>query len=91
MNALYTGDEVSEFEYTKLLIANYQEKELFKEIEIGEINEANAKEFIRKIKSTSNKLEFMSSAYNAQGVKTSTSKSDQYVIIDADTDAVNGL
>lgn len=87
MNALYTGDEVSEFEYTKLLISNYQEKELFKEIEIGEITESNAKEFVRKIKSTSNKLEFMSSAYNAQGVKTSTSKSDQYVIIDADTDA----
>ncbi|HCA4682320.1 TPA: hypothetical protein MWZ69_002546 [Enterococcus faecium] len=84
MNALYTGDEVSEFEYTKLLIANYQEKELFKEIEIGEIN---AKEFIRKIKATSNKLEFMNNSYNAQGVRTSTAKADQYVIIDADTDA----
>lgn len=86
-NALYTGDEVSEFEYTKLLIANYQDKELFKEIQIGAIDDTNAKSFIRQIKAVSNKLEFMSRNYNAQGVQTATSKDNQYVIIDADTDA----
>lgn len=87
MNALYAGDEISEFEYMKLLIANFHEKELFAETVVGEVNETNVRPFVRKLKGLSNKIEFPSRNYNAQGVMQATSKSDQYVIIDAMTDA----
>lgn len=88
MNAIYAADEIGEFEYMKLLITNYYNKELFHEIPVGEINSTNAKPFVQKLKGTSNLIEFPSREYNAAGVMQSTQKSEQYVIIDALTDAI---
>lgn len=87
MNAIYAADEIGEFEYMKLLITNYYNKELFKEIVVGEINSTNVKPFVQTVKGTSNMIEFPSREYNAAGVMQSTQKGSQYVIIDALTDA----
>lgn len=87
MNAIYAGDEIGEFEYMKLLIANYHEKELFHEVVVGEVNETNIRPFVRKLKGISNTLPFPSRKYNAQNVMQSTEKSKQYIIVDAMTDA----
>lgn len=87
MNAIYAGDEIGEFEYMKLLIANFHEKELFHEVVVGEVNETNIRPFVRKLKGISNTLPFPSRKYNAQGVMQSTEKSKQYIIVDAMTDA----
>lgn len=87
MNAIYSGDEIGEFEYMKLLISNYNDKEHFKQIPVGEINETNVRPFVRKLKGVSNMIEFPSREYNAQGVMQHTQKDDQYIILDAMTDA----
>lgn len=87
MNAIYSGDEIGEFEYMKQLIANYNEKELFKQIVVGELNETNIRPFVRNMKGISNLIEFPNRDYNAQNVMQSTQKSEQYVILDAMTDA----
>ena len=49
--------------------------------------EVPLKKIVKQFKSYSNKLEFMSNAYNAYGVTTHTPKSEQVLIIDAALDA----
>ena len=42
---------------------------------------------VKNIKTESNKLEFMNDKHNAMGVKTHTPKGDQYLLVNASTDA----
>lgn len=44
-----------------------------------------------QIKAISNKLEFLSDTYNLAGVKTNTPKDDQYLVMNADFEAAQGV
>lgn len=82
---IYTSYEYDEFNIMKYLIA--------KAICNGEIHTENAdiatdaKAAAATIKGFSNKLEFMSTEFNMMGVHTHTAKENQYLILDAITDA----
>lgn len=53
--------------------------------------EAESKTAAVQIKALSNKLEFLSGAYNMAGVKTNTPKDDQYLVMNADFEASQGV
>lgn len=53
--------------------------------------DAESKTAAVQIKALSNKLEFLSGAYNMAGVKTNTPKDDQYLVMNADFEAAQGV
>lgn len=53
--------------------------------------DAESKTAAVQMKAISNKLEFLSDAYNMAGVKTNTPKDDQYLIMNADFEAAQGV
>lgn len=91
VDSLYTGSEVDEYVYMKQLIVDAANKGQMKLVRIPEWDvdepEVPLKKIVKQFKSISNKLEFMSNAYNAYGVTTHTPKSEQVLIIDAGLDA----
>lgn len=91
VDSLYTGSEVDEYVYMKQLIVDAANKGQMKLVRIPEWDvddpEIPLKKIVKQFKSFSNKLEFMSNAYNAYGVTTHTPKSEQVLIIDAALDA----
>ena len=57
----------------------------------GSDEDAESKAAAVQIKALSNKLEFLSDTYNLAGVKTNTPKDDQYLIMNADFEAAQGV
>ena len=57
----------------------------------GSDEDAESKAAAVQIKALSNKLEFLSDTYNLVGVKTNTPKEDQYLIMNADFEAAQGV
>ena len=57
----------------------------------GSDEDAESKAAAVQIKALSNKLEFLSDTYNLAGVKTNTPKEDQYLIMNADFEAAQGV
>ena len=57
----------------------------------GSDDDAESKAAAVQIKALSNKLEFLSDTYNLAGVKTNTPKDDQYLIMNADFEAAQGV
>lgn len=88
VDSMYTGSEFDEFLCMKHLIEDEATKGRMYPVVIPEPTAANAKAIVTTIKSISNKLEFLSSAYNAMGVMNFTKKENQILIIDAAFDAV---
>jgi len=88
IDSLYTGSELDEFIIMKEMIAEAANSGRMMPITVPAGRTADdMKATAAIIKSTSNKLEFMSNKYNSLGVLTRTPKRDQYLIIDAAYDA----
>ena len=84
VDAIYTAAEYDEFLLFKYLI--------IKAVSHGKMypvafDATNMKTGAVAFRGASNKLTFMSNAYNASGVHTTTPKADQYIFMDADFNA----
>lgn len=88
VDTLYTGSEFDEFLCMKQQIVDGINVGKFQPVTIPTPTAENAQEIVTTIKGISNKLEFMSSAYNYMGVLTHTKKDDQILIVNAEFDAV---
>lgn len=88
VDSLYTASEFDEFLCMKQLIVDAAKAGRMYPITVPAATAANAKTIVTDIKSISNVLEFMSSKYNAMGVKNFTKKNNQILIVDAAFDAV---
>ena len=87
VESVYTSANYDEFLVMKYMLAQaILDGRLYVE-EIAQVSAANMKSIASTLKSVSNKLEFMSNKYNIAGVMTHTTKSDQYLLVDADFDA----
>ena len=89
IETIYTSVNYDEFLTMKYIIArNILDGRLYP-VQIGGANTAkeNAEKSVIQIKSVSNKLEFMSTDYNAAGVYNHTPKDNQYIILKTDFDA----
>ena len=91
--SLYSGNYISEFEYTKALIDGaYDNDKVIVETVTNPIDEATAKAFLKKVRALYNKLSFPSTQYNAYSkfsgakgsIKTWTDKDRVVLIIKAD-------
>lgn len=87
VDSLYSGSEFDEFLCMKQLIAEAAKAGKMYAVTIPEVTGDNAKSIVATIKSISNKLEFMSSQYNAMGVLNFTKKPNQIILLDAAFDA----
>ena len=87
VESVYTSANYDEFLVMKYMLAQaILDGRLYVE-EIAQVSAANMKSIASTLKSVSNKLEFMSNKYNIAGVMTHTTKTDQYLLVDADFDA----
>lgn len=87
IDSLYTGANYDEFVMMKYMIAKAALAGQLYPVNIPAVTKDNASEIVADIKGISNQLEFMSSEYNLAHVPTFTSKSDQYIILNATFDA----
>lgn len=88
VDTLYTGSEFDEFLCMKQQIVDGINDGKFQPVTIATPTAENAQSIVTTIKGISNKLEFMSSAYNYMGVLTHTKKDEQILIVNAEFDAV---
>lgn len=88
VDTLYTGSEFDEFLCMKQQIVDGINDGKFQPVTIAAPTAENAQSIVTTIKGISNKLEFMSSAYNYMGVLTHSKKDDQILIVNAEFDAV---
>lgn len=85
VNSVYVAEQYDEFLLFKYL--------LIKAVSHGKVYDVIAgnpeayKDWAAAFRSVSNKLTFMSKAYNAEGVTTVTPKTDQYIFMDSDFNA----
>lgn len=97
MNALYNSAELDEFINMKQILASALEKKAMKVVEIADpvLSEANGKEFIKTVKTTSGLMTFPSTQWNGYltaqdtdtvGITTFTRKNEQILILDTATD-----
>lgn len=89
--SVYASANLDEYIQTKQLIQFYKNNDSinrFFDVEVDAVSdESSAKALATKIRSYSNKLEFMSAKYNYAGVTTHTPKEDQVLLINTDTEA----
>lgn len=88
IDALYTGANFDEFIVMKYLIARVALDGNIHPINIPDVTKENASGIVSNIKGVSNMLEFMSSDYNYAHVHTYTDKRFQYLIMNAEFNAV---
>lgn len=88
VNSMYTGANYDEFLVMKYLIARSILDGNMVAQSVGTVNTANMKGIVADIRGVSNMLEFMSGDYNYAGVQTFTLKDDQYIVVNAQFDAV---
>ena len=88
VNSMYSGAAYDEYQAMLYLIALHILKGNVKVQSIPAATAANAKTIVSQIKQISNQFEFMSPAYNKVGVHNFSGKNDQYLILNADFDAV---
>lgn len=87
-NAMYTGAEYDEFTVMKNQLKAYSDNGGFAVQVIPDITDNDSAHMaLAAMKAASNKIAFMSSAYNSAGVVTATPKAKQVLIVDADADA----
>lgn len=88
VEAMYTAANYDEFLVMKYMIAkNIINGNIFSWT-VPSPTAENASQVVSAARAISNKLEFMSSEYNAAGVKTHTPRNEQYIIVNADFDAI---
>lgn len=88
VDSMYTGAEYDEFLVMKYLIAKHLLNGDLYPVTVPTPDENNAKGVATKMKQVSNQFQFMSEQYNMAGVATHTERDSQYLIINANFDAV---
>lgn len=88
VDAMYTSANYDEFNVMKYLVGRHILNGELKPVQISAITAANMKTNIGKIKGISNNMEFMSTKYNLAGVANYSLKDSQYIIVNAEFDAV---
>lgn len=88
INNIYRSMEYDEFLAMKYVICRAISTGQMHAVEIPAVSAANAREIVTRIKGVSNKMEFLSSEYNAAGIEAYADKRDQYLFMNADFDAV---
>ena len=88
INALYTSDEYDEYLLMKQLLIQYMDKDLMYKIHADEVTDQNsANAFLVKMRATANRLKFLSTNYNAEGVHTATNPRDLVIFLTPETQA----
>lgn len=87
VDSMYTAASYDELEVTKYMIARQILDGRMYAVTIPEVTTPNMKSVVSTVKGISNKLSFMNSNYNVAGVKTHTTKNEQYIIMNANFDA----
>lgn len=85
VDSVYTAAEYDEYLLFKYLLIKAVAHGKMYPVSIGTGSDMN--DAAVQYRSTSNKLEFMSTKYNASGVHTTTAKTDQYIFMDAEYNA----
>ena len=85
VNSVYIAEQYDEFLLFKYLLIKAISNG--KTYSMSVTNPEDYKNWAAEFRSISNKLTFMSKAYNAAGVTTVTSKADQYIFMDSDFNA----
>ena len=88
VDAMYTGANYDEFITMKYMLARHILDGHMYPIVIPEVAEPNMKKIVSTIKGVSNNYTFLSNKYNLAGVYTHTEKTDQYMLINANFDAI---
>ena len=87
VDAMYTGANYDEFITMKYMLARHILDGHMYPVQIPNVETANMKQIVSKIKGVSNQYEFQSNKYNLAGVYTHTLKRDQYMLINSMFDA----
>lgn len=85
VDSIYTASEYDEYLLFKYLMIKAISHGKMYPVSIG--NGTNLKEAAVKYRGTSNKLTFINTKYNADGVHVNTAKDDQFIFMDADYNA----
>lgn len=88
VDAMYTAANYDEFMVMKYLIGRHILNGELKPVQVATVSAANMKSIVGTIKGTSNNFEFMSDNYNVVGVQNYSLKENQYIIVNAEFDAV---
>lgn len=88
VDAMYTGANQDEFLTMKYMLAKHILQGHLYPVTVADPTAANAKEVISTVKGVSNELEFLSTDFNLSGVATSSTKDEQYMIINSKFDAI---
>lgn len=89
VTAMYTSANYDEFNAMKYMLAlHILHGELYPVEVANPATVANMKSVVSTIKGVSNNMEFMNPNYNLTGVATYTEKKDQYIIVNAEFDAI---
>lgn len=88
VDAMYTGANYDEFITMKYMLARHILDGHMYPTVIPEVTEPNMKKIVSTIKGVSNNYTFLSNKYNLAGVYTHTEKRDQYMLINANFDAI---
>lgn len=88
VDAMYTGANYDEFITMKYMLARHILDGHMYPTVIPEVTEPNMKKIVSTIKGVSNNYTFLSNKYNLAGVYTHTEKTDQYMLINANFDAI---
>lgn len=86
--SMTTAANYDEFITTKYMIAKNLLNGRFTPITVAEDPNNNAADVVKVIRGTSSKIEFMRTDYNPTGVSTHTLKESQYLLINADFEAI---
>lgn len=88
VDAMYTGANYDEFITMKYMLARHILDGHMYPTVIPEVTEPNMKKIVSTIKGVSNNYTFLSNKYNLAGVYTHTEKTAQYMLINANFDAI---
>ena len=88
VEAMYTAANYDEFQTMKYLLAKNIINGRMYPVQIANIEASNMKTIVSTIKGISNKFEYENTLYNPTGVTTHTLKDDQFIIVNADFDAM---
>ena len=91
VDSMYTAANYDEFQVMKYMLAINILNGRLTPVSIPTVETANMKKIVSKIKGTSNSFEFASSNYNIAGVTNYSTKSTQYIVLNADFDAENDV
>ena len=88
VNSMYSAASYDEYQVMLFMLALFIDNGYLYPVQVSSATAANAKSIATKIKQVSNQFEFMTDKYNAAGVHTFSMKEDQYLLVNADFDAI---